>query len=598
MHRTILAALAALIVSTCASIAGPNDLVLIFANETYAGTVPKARFAHRDGEEIRRAAREVLGVPESRIVLVKDATSGTFQDWFEPGGGVGPVLAQLPIRRDSTIYVYFSGHGLPAKRSGATDAEPFLLPVDTPPAQVARRGLAVADVRKALLAAQSARAPDGRVVLWLDACFTGSSGGGDLVTDARSVRISPAAGRIAEPRLVEIAAASFDQEALWDSKRGHGVFTDLLLDGLYGGADLDKDGHVTADELHRFLVDRVEDRVARLFPSPRRFQSPVLAGDGSIRIASLTGAVRDPALRAEMALRCTTMKASSDTSEIRAFLGDCGAACPCLADLQKRIVDLDAAAAVCVGERREFERLEKLGKRALVQLDTLAKAARCAAVASSAKSVVAKLREAGTGPAPWPFWGSSPTDDKKAPGWIWGDDNSKVDSVPPPSDDDALPGAAAAPSPALSTKPSGPPAPGVAPPSSPRPTATRTTIKDAGAKAKLLGKRRLTLQWLEGVGSVTVSEAGGLMRLKGTHSNPATGDHVTLDGIVTEIDKLHFIFDGTIVVRVSFTNNGEPCTRSGPMRFAITENRKYWRLRDPHMQSPCGIQTDYVDIYF
>ncbi|HRD76915.1 MAG TPA: caspase family protein, partial [Hyphomicrobiaceae bacterium] len=360
MLRALVAALAAIFFLAGPAAAGPNDIVLIFANETYVGSVPKAGFAHRDGEEMRRAARDVLAVPESRIIVIKDATSGTFQDWVESGGGVGPVLAQLPIRRDSTIYVYYSGHGMPARKSGASEAESFLLPVDTPPAQVARRGLAVSDLRAALAAVQKLKAPDGRVVLWLDACFTGSSGGGDLVSDSRSVRISTKAIMAAEPKLVEIAAASFEQEALWDAKRGHGVFTDTLLDGLYGAADADKDGHVTADELHRFLVDHVEERVARLFPSPRRFQTPMLLGDRSIRIASVTGAVRDPALRAEMQIRCSTTKASSDISEIRAFLSDCGPACPCRADLQKRIGELERSSSTCIGEGRELARLEKL----------------------------------------------------------------------------------------------------------------------------------------------------------------------------------------------------------------------------------------------
>jgi hypothetical protein len=42
---------------------------------------------------------------------------------------------------------------------------------------------------------------------------------------------------------------------------------------------------------------------------------------------------------------------------------------------------------------------------------------------------------------------------------------------------------------------------------------------------------------------------------------------------------------------------GSPCVRTGPMTFAITQNRRYWRLQEPHMVS-CDGSTDYVDIFF
>ncbi|HRD77816.1 MAG TPA: hypothetical protein PK264_18075, partial [Hyphomicrobiaceae bacterium] len=101
MLRAMLVVIAALTFGLEAARAGPNDIAIIIANENYAGTVPKAGFAHRDGDEIKRLAREVLAVPESRIVLLKDATSGTLSDWFEAGGGVGPDLARLPVRADT-----------------------------------------------------------------------------------------------------------------------------------------------------------------------------------------------------------------------------------------------------------------------------------------------------------------------------------------------------------------------------------------------------------------------------------------------------------------------------------------------------------------
>ena len=72
-------------------------------------------------------------------------------------------------------------------------------------------------------------------------------------------------------------------------------------------------------------------------------------------------------------------------------------------------------------------------------------------------------------------------------------------------------------------------------------------------------------------------------------------DYLEIDGEVLNIGAREFIFQGSIVTRVSHKNEGKSCERYGKMLFKITEKRKYWRLQE--MQSPCDITTDYVDIF-
>ena len=64
--------------------------------------------------------------------------------------------------------------------------------------------------------------------------------------------------------------------------------------------------------------------------------------------------------------------------------------------------------------------------------------------------------------------------------------------------------------------------------------------------------------------------------------------------LVVAIDTDTFTFDGTIHIR-NTPDPGRDCLREGPMTFAVTQNRKYWRLQD---MTACGGLTDYVDIYF
>mgnify|MGYP000362541710 CR=1 FL=1 len=126
----------------------------------------------------------------------------------------------------------------------------------------------------------------------------------------------------------------------------------------------------------------------------------------------------------------------------------------------------------------------------------------------------------------------------------------------------------------------------------------KTVIKDKAAKTKLLGKHRLSLQWIswDYFGQAIVTEKNGVLYLKGEQKSRKGDDSVKIDGLITSVEAKSFTFTGTIITKVSHNNDGKPCTREGELTFAIKGNRRYWRLQQ--MQSPCGVETDYVDIYF
>lgn len=126
----------------------------------------------------------------------------------------------------------------------------------------------------------------------------------------------------------------------------------------------------------------------------------------------------------------------------------------------------------------------------------------------------------------------------------------------------------------------------------------KTVVSDAKAKAMLLGKHKLSLQWIswDYFGTATVSNAKGVMRLKGEQKARRGNDFVKIDGVITSIDAKEFKFDGTIITQISHIAEGKPCERTGEMTFRITGKRKYWRLQE--MDNPCDEVTDYVDIYF
>jgi hypothetical protein len=123
-------------------------------------------------------------------------------------------------------------------------------------------------------------------------------------------------------------------------------------------------------------------------------------------------------------------------------------------------------------------------------------------------------------------------------------------------------------------------------------------INDQKAAQQLLGKHALTLQWigtggLKDAGSAEVKPEGSEWHLTGR--NDAKEGFVSLDGVVTRIDKTTFTFKGKIVTKVDFIYEGKECAREGEVTFERKGSRKYWRMYP--VDNPCDQAADYIDIF-
>src|SRR3982751_4154286 len=119
-------------------------------------------------------------------------------------------------------------------------------------------------------------------------------------------------------------------------------------------------------------------------------------------------------------------------------------------------------------------------------------------------------------------------------------------------------------------------------------------INDQKAAKQLLGKHALTLQWigtggLKDAGSAEVKPEGGEWRLTGR--NDAKEGFVSLDGVVTSIDKTSFTFKGKIVTKVDYIFGGKECARAGKVPLERKGARKYWRMYP--VDNPCDTAADY-----
>ncbi|HKO99658.1 MAG TPA: hypothetical protein VJU86_21955 [Pyrinomonadaceae bacterium] len=133
---------------------------------------------------------------------------------------------------------------------------------------------------------------------------------------------------------------------------------------------------------------------------------------------------------------------------------------------------------------------------------------------------------------------------------------------------------------------------------SPATSSDKTEVNDAAAGQQLIGRHKFQLHWIswgkwKDLADLSVTNRGGVYFIKARQAKGE--DYVEIDGRVVSADAKEFTFNGKIVTRVSYKNEGKPCLREGVMTFKIVGKRKYWRLQE--MQSPCDETTDYVDIF-
>lgn len=129
-------------------------------------------------------------------------------------------------------------------------------------------------------------------------------------------------------------------------------------------------------------------------------------------------------------------------------------------------------------------------------------------------------------------------------------------------------------------------------PSAFRPTRVLST-NDVARLGTLQG---ITLQWIgwEERGLVDVrTDDDGIWWIEGEQRGDR-GARVAVEGRIVEIGEDYFLLDGNVTIAEA-PNIGRSCSKDKVWRFAVTQNRKYYRLREFEW---CDYLTDYIDIYF
>ena len=255
--------------SALAEVRNPKGVAVIVGNKDYEHRdIPDVSFAHRDADAFKRYAVDVLGFDLKNIIDLRDARRRRMFDALgSERSPQGELWSYLDPDGGSDVVVFYSGHGVP----GMKDKRGYLLPVDGSPHAAEEDGYPIDLLYKNLGSLKEARS----VVVYVDACFSGSSAGGNLTRSASPVYVRAALPKELSKKVTALTAASGKQLASWDDRARHGLFTHHLLDALYGKGDDDKDGKVTAKEAKRYLDKRMTRAARRQY---RRVQNASLMG--------------------------------------------------------------------------------------------------------------------------------------------------------------------------------------------------------------------------------------------------------------------------------------------------------------------------------
>jgi len=232
--------------------------VVIGISQYREETIPKIAYAVKDAEAMAQLLEKQAGLPKSHIRVLTEAKA-TGNDLHT----IGKWLS-MRVKPESTVYVYYAGHGTPDAQGGA----PYLVPWDGHP-----------DYPEGLFPLQDLytsleKLPAKDVIVLLDACFSGAEGRSVLAKGARPMVLSMENPLVtSKSKLIVLAAATGQQMSSDYDKAGHGLFTHAVLTGLQGGADTDKNGLVTLKELYPYVKRQVSETAVEEL---NREQTPVL----------------------------------------------------------------------------------------------------------------------------------------------------------------------------------------------------------------------------------------------------------------------------------------------------------------------------------
>ncbi len=241
-----------------------DDIAVIIGNANYkkmGKDIPNVNPAYADAEGIKQYFMKAKGIREGNIIYLKDATNAQLLSVFGNEKSHKGKLFNFIKPNKSNVYIYYAGHGAPGE-----EGDSYLVPTDTDSQTIEFTGYPLSTLYSNL-----GKLPAKSMTVILEACFSGGSQSGSLISKASPIVIQAKKTMIPE-NIKVIAAGSERQMASWEEDSSHSLFTKYFLKAMSGEGDSNKDGNVSDNELKEYLSDTMTYYARRYYGRDQKVQ--------------------------------------------------------------------------------------------------------------------------------------------------------------------------------------------------------------------------------------------------------------------------------------------------------------------------------------
>lgn len=228
---------------------------LVIANEVY-DKADNVYGAMHDGATFSKYCVSTLGIPQSNLIVVSNATGNQVRDALS--SLVRKVKGYGP---EAEVIVYYAGHGLPDESNG----EAYMMPVDANPLLVSTL-IPMKEIYSSLGDLETAATS-----VFVDACFSGTDRTGEMINKARGV-VYATRPATPEGNMFVLTAASSKETALPYTEKYHGLFTYWLLKKLQ-----ESKGNATLRQIAEYVISNVRRTAESVNGKP---QNPTVSTSG------------------------------------------------------------------------------------------------------------------------------------------------------------------------------------------------------------------------------------------------------------------------------------------------------------------------------
>jgi len=229
----------------------PDDIAVIIGNADYGEgrDIPNVNPAYADAEGIKNYVTQALGISDENVIFLKDASQAELTATFGSKESPKGQLFNYVKPGKSRVFIYYSGHGAPGAENGGS----YIVPSDAQASLIELNGYLLKTLYKNL-----SKIPAKSVTVVLEACFSGASQSGSVITQASPIYLKAKETGVPS-NITVIAAGAANQIASWEQDSSSGLFTKYFLKGMSGEADTkpygNGDGKVSYEELGRYFKE-------------------------------------------------------------------------------------------------------------------------------------------------------------------------------------------------------------------------------------------------------------------------------------------------------------------------------------------------------